>query len=53
MNKIITTLDARVSTIMIVNLPTTDSARPFSIWKRRGKNDTVVVTRYFYDMREI
>jgi len=53
MNKIITTLVARVGTIMIVNLSTTDSARPFCRWKRRGKNDTVVVTRNFYDMREI
>ena len=53
MNKIVATLVAGVRTTIVVNLLTTDSARPFSGWKRRDKRDTVVVTTYFNDKREI
>jgi hypothetical protein len=53
MNKIVITLVARVGTIVVVNHLTTDSARPFSGWKRGGIRYTVVVTGYFYDIREI
>jgi len=53
MNKIVVTLVAGVRTTIVVNFLTTDSARPFSGWKRRGKRDTMVVTTYFNDKREI
>jgi len=53
MNKIVATLVASVCTTIVVNLPTTDSTRPFSRWKRRGKRDTVLVTIYFDDIWKI
>jgi hypothetical protein len=53
MNKIVSTLVTGVRTTIVVNLLTTDSARPFAGWKRRDKRNTVLVTAYFNDVREI
>lgn len=48
MNKIITIFVAGVGSTIVVNLSATDSTKPFP-----GERDTVVMTRYFYDMWKV